>query len=87
MDHPLRLLGFTSTCQAPCFAVAPPPLHIRVDRLGREAIGGHQTLWIEASDLAVRIAMTGGINSLNANMTAGVLLYEAVRQRRVPEVK
>lgn len=43
---------------------------------------GLSSLWMEASDLAVRIPMTEAINSLNATMAAGVLLYEAVRQRR-----
>ncbi|MBE5996180.1 MAG: RNA methyltransferase [Lachnospiraceae bacterium] len=37
----------------------------------------------EAADVRIRIPMTEHINSLNAAMAAGILLYEAARQRRV----
>ena len=36
----------------------------------------------EAADERIRIPMTEHINSLNAAMAAGILLYEAARQRR-----
>jgi 23S rRNA (guanosine2251-2'-O)-methyltransferase len=36
-------------------------------------------------DLALRIPMQGRLGSLNASVAAGVLLYEAVRQRRQKE--
>lgn len=36
----------------------------------------------EACDKLVRIPMFGKVNSLNASVAAGVVLYEAVRQRR-----
>ncbi|MBQ6470255.1 MAG: RNA methyltransferase [Lachnospiraceae bacterium] len=36
----------------------------------------------EAADARIRIPMTEHINSLNAAMAAGILLYEAERQRR-----
>ena len=38
--------------------------------------------WLDASDLRVRIPMAGTADSLNAAMAAGVVLYEAIRQRR-----
>lgn len=39
--------------------------------------------WLDAADLRVRIPMAGMADSLNAAMAAGVVLYEAVRQRRL----
>ncbi|MEX1005042.1 MAG: RNA methyltransferase [Acidimicrobiia bacterium] len=43
---------------------------------------GLSEAWLEASDIRVRIPMAGMADSLNAAMAAGVVLYEAVRQRR-----
>ncbi|MCL5734417.1 MAG: 23S rRNA (guanosine(2251)-2'-O)-methyltransferase RlmB [Actinobacteria bacterium] len=34
-------------------------------------------------DVMVRIPLAGGVESLNVSVSAGILLYEAVRQRRV----
>jgi len=39
--------------------------------------------WLQHADKAVRIPMSGRIDSLNVATTAALLLYEAVRQRRV----
>lgn len=44
---------------------------------------GMSRLVREKCDFLVRIPMKGKINSLNASVAAGVLLYEAVRQRGV----
>ena len=38
--------------------------------------------WLEEADLTIRIPMAGMADSLNAAMAAGVVLFEAVRQRR-----
>lgn len=43
---------------------------------------GMSRLVRESCDFLVRIPMLGEIESLNASVAAGVLLYEAVRQRR-----
>jgi len=48
--------------------------------IGSEQYGLSET-WIEAADERVRIRMLGDADSLNAAMAAGVMLYEAVRQR------
>ena len=37
--------------------------------------------WLAAADIRVRIPMRGRADSLNAAMAAGVVLFEAVRQR------
>ena len=37
----------------------------------------------EASDVVVSIPMKGKINSLNASVASGVIIYEAVRQREL----
>lgn len=38
--------------------------------------------WLEAADLAVRIPMEGAADSLNASVSAALLLYEGLRQQR-----
>ncbi len=43
---------------------------------------GLEARWLEAADLAVRVPMKGVADSLNASVTAALLLYEALRQRR-----
>lgn len=43
---------------------------------------GLSEVWLGSADVRVRIPMAGMADSLNAAMAAGVVLYEAVRQRR-----
>ena len=43
---------------------------------------GLDAAWLAASDQAVRVPMRGSADSLNASVTAALLLYEALRQRR-----
>jgi len=38
--------------------------------------------WLEAADLTVRIPMEGAADSLNASVSAALLLYEGMRQQR-----
>jgi TrmH family RNA methyltransferase len=42
---------------------------------------GLSDVWMEAADQRVVIPMPGSVDSLNAAMAAGILLFEAVRQR------
>lgn len=42
---------------------------------------GLSPIWMEAATERVKIPMLGAINSLNATMAAGILLYEAINQR------
>lgn len=44
---------------------------------------GVRRLVREKSDFLVEIPMFGEVNSLNASVAAGVMIYEAVRQRRI----
>jgi TrmH family RNA methyltransferase len=44
---------------------------------------GLSAAWLEQADLTVRIPMTGKVNSLNVSASAALLLYEAVRQRKL----
>jgi TrmH family RNA methyltransferase len=37
--------------------------------------------WLQGADARVLIPMPGSVDSLNAAMSAGILLFEAVRQR------
>ena len=40
--------------------------------------------WLEAADLQLRIPMEGSADSLNASVSAALLLYEALRQQSSP---
>ena len=67
-----------------------PTLYTEVDYRGPLAvILGHEgegirNLTLKACDFRVRIPMLGRIDSLNVSVAAGVVLYEALRQRRAP---
>lgn len=49
--------------------------------MGTEATGLTDT-WRQAADEHIRIPMCGIVDSLNVSVSAAILLYEAVRQRR-----
>lgn len=44
---------------------------------------GLSRLWLDQADIAVRIPMCGRVNSLNVATAAALVIYEAVRQRRL----
>ena len=48
--------------------------------IGTESTGLTQ-IWREAADAHIRIPMLGALDSLNASVSAAVLMFEAVRQR------
>jgi len=50
--------------------------------LGSEADGLSEA-WLEAADDQVKIPMKAGLDSLNVSVTAAVIAFEAIRQRRV----
>lgn len=50
--------------------------------MGTESTG-LTDLWREAADGHIRIPMLGRLDSLNVSVSAAILMYEAVRQRRV----
>lgn len=54
------------------------PLAIVIGSEGR----GLRRLIAEKCDFLIRLPMFGRVNSLNASVAAGILLYEAVRQRK-----
>ena len=54
--------------------------------MGTEATGLTDT-WREAADAHIRIPMNGQLDSLNVSVSAAILLFEAVRQRRQPTAK
>ncbi len=62
-------------------------LHWQTDLTGPMAVVigteqyGLSDAWLQAADVRVRIPMFGAADSLNAAMAAGVVLFEAVRQR------
>ena len=50
--------------------------------MGTEATG-LTNQWREAADAHIRIPMLGRLDSLNVSVSAAILLFEAVRQRRI----
>lgn len=50
--------------------------------VGAEATG-LSTEWMNAADEKIKIPMRGKIDSLNVSVSAGILLFEALRQREV----
>ncbi|MDR2431793.1 MAG: RNA methyltransferase [Candidatus Margulisbacteria bacterium] len=51
--------------------------------IGNEAAGLTE-IWQKSADARILIPMSGGVDSLNASVSAAVLIYEAARQRRSP---
>ena len=54
--------------------------------IGTEATGLTE-LWREAANAHIKIPMLGRLDSLNASVSAAILLFEAVRQRNTYKVK
>ena len=52
--------------------------------MGTESTGLTQK-WREAADAHIRIPMLGRLDSLNVSVSAAILIYEAVRQRKVKQ--
>ncbi len=50
--------------------------------VGTEATG-LEALWLEASNQNIRIPMRGAIDSMNVSVAAGILIFEAIRQRSI----
>ena len=50
--------------------------------MGTEATGLTDA-WRKAADAHIRIPMNGRLDSLNVSVSAAILLFEAVRQRRL----
>ena len=79
----LRALGIRTVATTPSASLA----HWEADLTGPVAVvvGSEQyglsAAWLEAADLRVVIPMPGSVDSLNAAMAAGVVLFDAVRQR------
>ncbi|MCI0552811.1 MAG: RNA methyltransferase [Anaerolineae bacterium] len=55
------------------------PLAVAV---GTEA-EGLSDFWLSQADVRVRIPMTGKVNSLNVSVSTALIVYEALRQRRI----
>ena len=53
--------------------------------MGTESTGLTQQ-WREAADAHIRIPMLGRLDSLNVSVSAAILMYEAVRQRRINQL-
>ncbi|MET3696506.1 tRNA (cytidine/uridine-2'-O-)-methyltransferase [Bacillus oleivorans] len=54
---------------------------------GKETTGLPKELLAENPDTSLRIPMTDNVRSLNLSNTAAILVYEALRQQRFPNIK
>jgi len=81
----LRELGIRTVATTPAASLP----HWEADLTGPLAVlvGSEQyglsAAWLAAADTQVVIPMPGSVDSLNAAMAAGIVLFEAVRQRAV----
>ena len=50
--------------------------------MGTESTGLTQQ-WRDAADAHIRIPMLGRLDSLNVSVSAAILIYEAIRQRKI----
>ncbi|MFS8894859.1 TrmH family RNA methyltransferase [Synechococcus sp. R3-13] len=78
--HGIQVLAATLSPTANCYwdqDLTRPTLFL----LGNEGAGLREAT-IQQADAQVRIPMAEGVESLNVAMTGGLLLYEALRQRR-----
>ena len=53
--------------------------------VGTEATG-LEAIWLERSNQNIRIPMRGKIDSMNVSVAAGILIFEAIRQRDISEI-
>jgi TrmH family RNA methyltransferase len=81
-ERGVRVIGASAAGGSVCWEVdlSPPCAFL----LGNEASGLSPSAR-ELSDLLVRIPMYGGAHSFNVTVAAGILLYEAARQRACRE--
>ena len=79
LDHDVRVVVATPDGERPVWSgdYSAPGLAIVV---GGERYGVDRG-WIEAADETVRIPMSGRADSLNVAVAAGIVLFEAARQR------
>ena len=81
----LRAAGIRVVATTPAGEAA----HFATDLTGPTAlvVGSEQyglsTAWLEGADQRIVIPMPGSVDSLNAAMAAGIVLFEAVRQRAI----
>jgi TrmH family RNA methyltransferase len=47
---------------------------------------GLSGLWLKKADKKIRIPMKGQIDSLNASVSAAIIIYEALRQRQIEKI-
>lgn len=79
-ENEFRVVASTVDGGAPPWAVDLSP---RVAIVVGSEDRGLADLWFEAAQGRLTLPQSGVVDSLNASVTAGVLLYEAVRQRAV----
>jgi RNA methyltransferase, TrmH family len=86
-----RVIIWLKTHKIKIYAAAPLAgmFHTEPDYTGPSAIvigAEHEGLseqWLKVADKKISIPMAGGIDSLNASVSAAIVIYEAVRQRNL----
>ena len=79
-EHSIRI--FTAQLQDSSLYYDCPMTGGTAIAIGTEATGLSEE-WRAAADAHIRIPMKGSLDSLNASVSAAILLYEAVRQRSI----
>jgi TrmH family RNA methyltransferase len=78
--HSIRVLAATPSADELYFNIdLSEPVAIAV---GTEDEGLTE-FWMNGADVKVKIPMMGNVNSLNVSVSTALILYEAVRQRRI----
>jgi TrmH family RNA methyltransferase len=78
-------------CRLFCAALTASEPYTKADFRGPTAIvvgtesEGLSDLWLQASTKNILIPMEGKIDSMNVSVSAAILIFEAKRQRRLPE--
>lgn len=86
-----KIIEWLSKNKVKTFAATPDTdkIYTNVDFSGPTAIiigtehEGLSNTWIQAADTKIKIPMNGKIDSLNASVSAGIILFEAKRQRKL----
>jgi len=86
-----EVLDFLQAAKANVYAAAlqASKPHTEVSYTGTTAIvvgteaTGLEAIWLEQSNQNIRIPMRGKIDSMNVSVAAGILIFEAIRQRDI----
>lgn len=88
-----EVLDFLQAAQANVYAAAlqasKPHTQVSYTQTTAIVVGteatGLEAIWLERANQNIRIPMRGKIDSMNVSVAAGILVFEAIRQREIQE--